>query len=146
MTEEFAPHPAIDLMNQDNVFLALEELGIAHMQHCWILANAPEHEDAAAVAEKVTRGEIRGSEAVEEILAYMQEQYGGLSEQMAGTYAGMVDNLADAEANAEAAYGEGYNEKRKEGIQAQMDWLNSGVMDEANRAIGAWQAELEKLH
>ena len=58
--------------------------------------------DAAAVAEKVTRGEIRGSEAVEEILAYMQEQYGGLSEQMAGTYAGMVDNLADAEANAEA--------------------------------------------
>ena len=24
-----------------------------------------------------------------------------------------------------------------------MDWLNSGVMDEANRAIGAWQAELE---
>ena len=99
--------------------------------------------DAAAVAEKVTRGEIRGSEAVEEILAYMQEQYGGLSEQMAGTYAGMVDNLADAEANAEAAYGEGYNETRKEGIQAQMDWLNSGVMDEANRAIGAWQAELE---
>ena len=99
--------------------------------------------NAAAVAEKVTRGEIRGSEAVEEILAYMQEQYGGLSEQMAGTYAGMVDNLADAEANAEAAYGEGYNETRKEGIQAQMDWLNSGVMDEANRAIGAWQAELE---
>ena len=95
--------------------------------------------DAAAVAEKVTRGEIRGSEAVEEILAYMQEQYGGLSEQMAGTYAGMVDN----QANAEAAYGEGYNEKRKEGIQAQMDWLNSGAMDEANRAIGAWQAELE---
>lgn len=91
----------------------------------------------------MTRGEIRGSEAVEEILAYMQEQYGGLSEQMAGTYAGMVDNLADAEANAEAAYGEGYNEKRKEGIQAQMDWLNSGAMDEANRAIGAWQAELE---
>lgn len=99
--------------------------------------------DAAAVAEKVTRGDIKGSEAVEEILAYMQEQYGGLSEQMAGTYAGMVDNLADAEANAEAAYGEGYNEKRKEGIQAQMDWLNSGAMDEANRAIGAWQAELE---
>ncbi len=24
-----------------------------------------------------------------------------------------------------------------------MDWLNSGAMDEANRAIGAWQAELE---
>lgn len=52
MNEEFAPHPAIDLTSQDNVFLALEELGIAHMQHHWILKNAPDHEDAAAVAEQ----------------------------------------------------------------------------------------------
>lgn len=46
---EFKPHDAIDLTNQDNVFLALEELGIAHMQHVWVRENAPEHEDAAAV-------------------------------------------------------------------------------------------------
>lgn len=50
--EEFAPHPAIDLTSQDAVFLALEELGIAHMQHAWMAKNAPEHEDAEAVAEQ----------------------------------------------------------------------------------------------
>lgn len=99
--------------------------------------------DAAQVAEQVTAGKISGSEAADAILAYMEEQYGGLSEKMAATYEGMADNLADAEANAEAAYGEGYNETRKQGIQEQTDWLNSGVMDEANRAIGAWQAQLE---
>ena len=99
--------------------------------------------DAAQVAEQVTAGKISGSEAADAILAYMEDQFGGLSEKMAATYEGMADNLADAEANAEAAYGEGYNETRKQGIQDQMDWLNSGVMDEANRAIGAWQAQLE---
>ena len=95
--------------------------------------------DAATVAEKVTAGQISGIEAADALLSYMEEQYGGLSDRMAGTYQGMVDNLADAQANAEAAAGEGYNEKRKEGIQAQMDWLNSGAMEEANRAIGAWR-------
>ena len=99
--------------------------------------------DAATVAEKVTKGEIRGSEAVDAILEYIQEEYGGLSEKMAGTYIGMVNNLEDAQANADAAYGEGYNEARKEGIAEQTEWLNSGAMDEASRAIGAWQAELE---
>lgn len=99
--------------------------------------------DAAAVAEKVTAGKIKGSEAVEALLTYMQEQYGGLSEKMADTYEGMMGNLEDAEANAQAAYGEGYNAERKEGIRAQMDWLSSGAMDEANKAIGAWQAELD---
>lgn len=52
IAQEFAPHPAVDLTNQDAVFLALEELAIAHMQHTWIQKNAPEHEDAAAVAEQ----------------------------------------------------------------------------------------------
>lgn len=99
--------------------------------------------DAATVAEKVADGQISGIEAADALLSYMDEQYGGLSARMAETYQGMVDNLADAEANAQAALGEGYNETRKEGIQAQMDWLSSGAMEEANRAIGAWQAELE---
>ena len=39
-------------------------------------------------------------EAVEALLTYMQEQYGGLSAQMANTYEGMMGNLEDAKANA----------------------------------------------
>ena len=49
---EFAPHDAIDLRDQNNVFLALEELGIAHMQHVWVRENDPQHKDAAVVAEQ----------------------------------------------------------------------------------------------
>lgn len=47
-----APPTIIDLENQDNVFLVLEELGIAHMQSMWIRRHAPEHEDAQAVHEQ----------------------------------------------------------------------------------------------
>ena len=35
---EFAPHAAIDLRDQNSMFLALEELGIACMQDAWILS------------------------------------------------------------------------------------------------------------
>jgi hypothetical protein len=99
--------------------------------------------DAAQVAKKVSSGKIKGSEAVEEILNYLEEQYGGLSERMAGTYEGMLGNLEDARANAQEAYGIGYNEARKEGLAAETAWQNSGEMDEINQAMGAWQASLE---
>lgn len=46
---EFAPHEAIDLHDQNCMFLALEELGIAYMQDAWIRANDPTHKDAKAV-------------------------------------------------------------------------------------------------
>ena len=36
---EFAPHAAIDLRDQNSMFLALEELGIACMQDAWIRSN-----------------------------------------------------------------------------------------------------------
>ena len=77
---------------------------------------------------------------------YINETYGGLSEKLATTYDAMVDNLADFQADMDAAMGEGYNEGRKEGLQAQMDWMSGesgAAVEEANRAIGAWQAELE---
>lgn len=99
--------------------------------------------DAATVAQKVSAGKIKGSEAVEALLAYMQEQYGGLSAQMANTYEGMMGNLEDAKANAQEQYGIGYNAKRKEGIQAEIDYYEDESTDEANQAIGAWYAKLD---
>lgn len=49
---EFAPHAAVSLRDQSSMLLALEELGIAHMQDAWIRANEPAHPDAAAVHEQ----------------------------------------------------------------------------------------------
>ena len=94
----------------------------------------------------VTDGKISGEDAAEAILTYINDTYGGLSEKLATTYDAMVDNLSDFQADMDAAMGEGYNEGRKAGIQAQMDWMSgeSGeAVEEANRAIGAWKAELE---
>ena len=102
--------------------------------------------DKSQIAQMVTDGEIAGADAAEAILTYINETYGGLSEKLATTYDAMVDNLSDFQADMDAAMGEGYNETRKEGLQAQMDWMSgeSGeAVEEANRAIGAWKAELE---
>ena len=46
----------------------------------------------------------------------------------------------------DVAMGEGYNEQRKLGIQAEIDWLSGDSgdkMKEANRLVGEWQASLE---
>lgn len=102
--------------------------------------------DKSQIAQMVTDGEIAGADAAEAILTYINETYGGLSEKLATTYDAMVDNLSDFQADMDATMGEGYNEARKEGLQAQMDWMSgeSGeAVEEANRAIGAWKAELE---
>ena len=102
--------------------------------------------DKSKIAEMVTGGKISGADAAEAILTYINETYGGLSEKLATTYDAMVDNLADFQADMDAAMGEGYNEGRKKGLQAQMDWMSGesgAAVEEANRAIGAWQADLE---
>ena len=99
--------------------------------------------DKSQIGEMVTDGEIGGVEAAQAILDYIQEEFGGLSEKLSTTYDAMVDNLGDAEANLNARMGEGYNEARKAGIEAQQDWLESDQLGDAYEAIGAWKAELE---
>ena len=99
--------------------------------------------DKSQISEMVSDGAIGGVEAAQAILDYIQAEFGGLSEKLAGTYDAMVDNLGDAEANLNARMGEGYNQARKEGLEAQQAWLESEELGEAYEAIGAWQAELE---
>ena len=102
--------------------------------------------DKSSISGMITHGEISGDDAAESILTYIDNTYGGLSEKLASTYDAMVDNLADYQADMDAAMGEGYNEGRKAGIQAQMDWMSGesgAAVEEANKAIGAWKAELE---
>ena len=109
------------------------------------LANAT-GADKSQIADLVSDGKISGGTAAQAILDYIDQTFGGLSEKLASTYDAMVDNLGDYEAELDAAMGEGYTEGRKSGLQAQMDWLSgeSGeAVEEANRAIGAWKAELE---
>ena len=103
--------------------------------------------DKSQVAGLVTDGAVDGAQAAEAILAYIDQEFGGLSEKLMGTYDAMADNLADAEANLQARAGEGYNEERKKGIQAQQDWLDQSgdALGDAYGMIGQWQASLENL-
>ena len=104
--------------------------------------------DKSQVAGLVTDGAVDGAQAAEAILAYINQEFGGLSEKLMGTYDAMVDNLDDVMASLEAQGGEGYNQERIAGIQAQQD-AYSGVLGEAvgeiNQIAGENKAYLENL-
>ena len=104
--------------------------------------------DKSQIRDMASEGQIGGAEAAQAILDYIDQEYGGLSEDLMGTYDAMVDNLQDIKTSIEAAGGQGYNEERKEGIQAEMD-AYEGPLGEALEAINAIsgqnQAYLENL-
>lgn len=98
------------------------------------------------IYDMISRGEISGQSAADIIQQGMETRYSGSMGEMAGTYSGLTSTLQDAQTEIDAAYGEGYTKARNEGLQEQIDWLTgeSGqAVEEANRAIGAWKAELE---
>lgn len=104
--------------------------------------------DKSAVSGMVSKGQVGGEDAAAAILAFIEKEFGGLSDDLAGTYDAMVDNLGDLTASMEAEGGDAYNELRKEGIQAEMDALDGGLkeaMGEINAIMGENQARRENL-
>lgn len=97
------------------------------------------------VYEMISDGDISGRKAVD-IIQQGLEQYAGAMDEMSKTFSGLESTLADAQTEMDNAYGEGYNEARKQGLQEEIDYLSGesgALIQEANRAMGAWQAELE---
>ena len=97
------------------------------------------------IYDMISKGEISGQGAVD-IIQKGLDRYAGSMDQMALTFSGLESTLSDARAEMDNAYGEGYNETRKKGFQEEIDYLSGesgALIQEANRAMGAWQAELE---
>lgn len=97
------------------------------------------------IYDMISKGEISGQGAVD-IIQKGLDRYAGSMDQMALTFSGLESTLSDARAEMDNAYGEGYNETRKKGLQDEIDYLSGesgALIQEANRAMGAWQAELE---
>lgn len=97
------------------------------------------------VYEMISDGDISGRKAVD-IIQQGLEQYAGAMDEKSKTFSGLESTLADAQTEMDNAYGEGYNETRKQGLQEEIDYLSGesgALIQEANRAMGAWQAELE---
>lgn len=67
----------------------------------------------------------------------------------ADTYTGMKGQLESAQKNIDIAMGEGYNEKRKEGMAAELEAYNGelgAAMKDAYSMVGAYEAELENQY
>lgn len=97
------------------------------------------------IYDMISKGEISGQGAVD-IIQKGLDRYAGSMDQMALTFSGLESTLSDARAEMDNAYGEGYNETRKKGLQDEINYLSGesgALIQEANRAMGAWQAELE---
>lgn len=97
----------------------------------------------------VSKGLIPGAEAAQIIADAMGTTYEGNMEKQSQTYEGLMSALEDLNDQMDTAMGDAYNEKRKEGLNAQIDWLGSdsgNKMQEANAMIGEWKASLDNEH
>ena len=97
------------------------------------------------IYEMISDGAIAGQDAVD-IIQQGMERYAGAMDTMSKTFSGLQSTLNDAQTAMDAAYGKGYNETRKQGLEDEISFLSGesgSMMEEANRALGAWQAELE---
>ena len=104
--------------------------------------------DKSEIAGMVTAGDIEGEFAADAILDYIDRKFGGLSEDLMSTYDAMVDNLDDIMTTLDAAAGEGYNETRKSGLEAETEAYSGALgeaMEEINRIAGENKAYLENL-
>lgn len=101
---------------------------------------------ASDVYEAISLGMLDGADAARAIMGAMAEDFGGSMEKMSATYAGKVSTLEDAEDQLNAAMGEGYNQERIKGIDAQIEYLSGETgaqMEEMYSLIGQYQASLE---
>ena len=102
--------------------------------------------DYGNMLEKISDGEVLGRQAVEIILNGMAEAFSGAMANQSLTFEGLSSTLEGWQQEMDAAMGQGFNDIRKQGLQAEIDYLSSDsgqMMQEANYAIGAWKAELE---
>lgn len=102
--------------------------------------------DQGKMYDMISKGKIEGTKAAEIILQAMTDSFAGSMENQSKTFSGLTSTVEGLTQELDNAMGEGYNEGRMAGLQAQRDWLSgeSGkAVQEANKAIGAWKAELE---
>lgn len=96
----------------------------------------------------ISKGEINGQRAADIIQAGMESRYSGAMEEMSRTFEGLTSTLSDTMTELNAAYGAGYNDTRKGGLQAEID-AYGGALGEAIQSLngisGQNAAYLENL-
>ena len=102
--------------------------------------------DQGEVYSMISKGQIAGQDAARIILDALTDSFAGSMERQSKTFSGITSTIEGLRQELDNAMGEGYNETRMAGLQAEREWLegDSGQeMQEAYPAIGAWKAPLE---
>ena len=102
--------------------------------------------DQGEVYSMISKGQIAGQDAARIILDALTDSFAGSMERQSKTFSGITSTIEGLRQELDNAMGEGYNETRMAGLQAEREWLegDSGQeMQEAYKAIGAWKASLE---
>jgi hypothetical protein len=96
----------------------------------------------------ISKGSIDGAKAAQIIVDAMGKEFEGNMAKQSATYEGLVSTLSDTWSQIDMAMGEGYTEKRKEGLQKEIELLGESgeKMKEAYRLIGEYQADLENQY
>ena len=102
--------------------------------------------DQGTMYSMISKGEVAGQDAVRIILDALSDSFAGSMEAQSKTFSGITSTIEGLQQELDNAMGEGYNQTRMQGLEAQKEWLagDSGQeMQEAYTAIGAWKASLE---
>lgn len=102
--------------------------------------------DQGTMYSVISKGEVAGQDAVRIILDALSDSFAGAMEAQSKTFSGITSTIEGLQQELDNAMGEGYNQTRMQGLEAQKAWLagDSGQeMQEAYTAIGAWKASLE---
>lgn len=102
--------------------------------------------DQGTMYSMISKGEVAGQDAARIILDALSDSFAGAMEAQSKTFSGITSTIEGLQQELDNAMGEGYNQTRMQGLEAQKAWLagDSGQeMQEAYTAIGAWKASLE---
>ena len=98
-----------------------------------------------AMLEMISDSKIESQKAFEIILNGIDAAYNGAAKLQGLTFDGLTSTLQDLQTQADAAYGQGFNDTRKVGLEEQIDFEkeNAAALEKVNYAIGVYYAELE---
>ena len=102
--------------------------------------------DQGTMYSMISKGEVAGQDAARIILDALSDSFAGSMEAQSKTFSGITSTIEGLQQELDNAMGEGYNQTRMQGLEAQKEWLagDSGQeMQKAYTAIGAWKASLE---
>lgn len=100
------------------------------------------------IYDMISKGEINGRDAVDIIQQGMETAYSGAMELMAETFSGLTSTLEDTMAELDNARGEGYNQERSAGLQAEIDAYGGPLGDaiqNLNRISGENEGYMKNL-